>query len=358
MLSKILYDLVGYNKMNDSSKIEGYDFIRAISTLMVVCFHFSRSYSQYNISGFCNYINVFPNGDWGSVAVSMFFMLSGATLWCKYSSGIVVSEFYKKRWISIYPMFYLAWISSNIMKVCQTGNVLWGGAIYKIILTVLGLDGYLLYLGNNYYILGEWFLGAIIILYTVFPLIRLAFYKKIKIVTIVILTLYIANICFNVFIINDFRNIITCLLSFWIGMLYEKYRLEIGKEIVVISATVCIIIILIPINISNIYLTNVLSLSVFIVLMKVADIAMKGSWFAYCINSISKYSYAIYLVHHIIISTIMKRFSNIKFSVINGFGLLLALFIIIYFVAYLLYRINKINIRVVSNFICGGKNKK
>ena len=38
--------------------------------------------------------------------------------------------------------------------------------------SVLGLDGYLLPLGANFYKIGEWFLGCLLLIYLLFPLLR------------------------------------------------------------------------------------------------------------------------------------------------------------------------------------------
>ena len=43
---------------------------------------------------------------------------------------------------------------------------------WKLVFSVLGLDGYLLPLGANFYKIGEWFLGCLLLIYLLFPLLR------------------------------------------------------------------------------------------------------------------------------------------------------------------------------------------
>ena len=90
------------NTMQSSSRIIGYDYIRAISILLVILFHFSSSFDIYSITGFHNIFYSVGHTGWGSVAVYMFLMLSGASLYLNYSDTLNVKNFYKKRWLSIY----------------------------------------------------------------------------------------------------------------------------------------------------------------------------------------------------------------------------------------------------------------
>lgn len=39
-----------------------------------------------------------------------------------------------------------------------------------MLLSLLGMDGYFQYRGPNYYLIGEWFFGAIVFLYILYPL--------------------------------------------------------------------------------------------------------------------------------------------------------------------------------------------
>ena len=53
------------------------DIIRVVSTVMIVCCHFSVCYQQFNISGYSNFLLNFANTDTGKIGVYLFFMVSG-----------------------------------------------------------------------------------------------------------------------------------------------------------------------------------------------------------------------------------------------------------------------------------------
>jgi len=50
-------------------------------------------------------------GDWG---VSLFFIISGAALMYVYQEKLEYKRFYKKRFESLYPMFWMAYIIAFI----------------------------------------------------------------------------------------------------------------------------------------------------------------------------------------------------------------------------------------------------
>jgi surface polysaccharide O-acyltransferase-like enzyme len=184
-----------------------FDLIRSISTIIVVCFHYSCALQKYGIYAFNNYFHIFfNNGDWAFFSVTMFFMLSGAALFYNYSGSIDKQSFYFKRWQKLFPMFYLAWSVMFIIKAVTYKTAFWGGAPWKLVLTLFGLDGYFQYLGSNYYILGEWFLGPIVILYVLFPYLNILANTKTLLTTCLLVLCYLVVLNTDWFKISDFRN--------------------------------------------------------------------------------------------------------------------------------------------------------
>ena len=203
-------------------------------------FHYSYAFVQYGVGGDHIYLMMHANGTWGALFVSLFFMLSGAALYYNWSSRMTafrgkggVLDFYFKRWLAIFPMFYIAWFIFYLVNAFSFGRLWnWGGPYRKLILTFFGVDGYFMYREMNYYTVGEWFLGAIIILYILYPLLQLGMNKAPLISTFIIVFLFGLNVArrqipffapYNEWvIISDNINIITCLMSFWTGMLLVK----------------------------------------------------------------------------------------------------------------------------------------
>lgn len=94
--------------MKKKERIKSFDLIRCISMLIIVIYHWECTYEQLNVNGYHQYLPLIKGIDWGRVGVTMFFMLSGASLQYNYSERkLQWIDFYKKRWISIFPMFYM-----------------------------------------------------------------------------------------------------------------------------------------------------------------------------------------------------------------------------------------------------------
>lgn len=200
-------------------KILAIDFIRVICALGVIVYHFSCHLNNTRFLPFYSFVN----GDWGDVFVTIFFMLSGGMLYYSYSNVTSLKDYYYRRWKSLYPMFYIAFAYFFLQNIFSFGNVFYRGKPTSLILSLLGIDGYFLYRYENYYILGEWFLGAIIILYIIYPIFVRLFNKSDKITLLVLFLSYLWVLNTSFFIIGDFRNIISCLFSFSVGMLFIKY---------------------------------------------------------------------------------------------------------------------------------------
>ncbi len=139
-------------------RIDGIDELRGLLAIGIALFHFFAEGHYYGSWATHN-----ATADWGSVIVYIFFIVSGICLY-KSNSVVRLPYFYYKRWKSIYPSFYIAWIVFYILRTATTGSLNPDSAsLWTIPLTVFGVDGYFLYLAPNFYLIGEWFLGAIII---------------------------------------------------------------------------------------------------------------------------------------------------------------------------------------------------
>ena len=316
-----------------------FDLIRAVSTVWIVLFHYSYTFVQYGVGGGHLYVMMYANGAWGALFVSLFFMLSGASLYYNWGDRITsftgkggVLDFYKRRWLAIFPMFYIAWFVFYLMYVISFDWLWnWGGQYRKLILTFLGVDGYFMYREMNYYTVGEWFLGAIIMLYILYPLLQWCM-KKIPIVTTVfIVLLFGLNVArreiplmapYNAWVqISDNINMITCLMSFWIGMLLIRGGRRIITKATFIPALItALILMLIPLPVSILIVTPVLAVCFYIVLSYISiwlD-SRRDKWkltvYDRIVGFFSKYSFAIFLVHHIVVQKMMALFTGKEMS--------------------------------------------
>ncbi len=187
--------------MTESAKktrILEFDIIRVLAMFWVVTYHFGCEYGLPFSVGTAPILNVFcltPNFDFGNVAVTMFLVLSGALLYGKYGENTGnIFEFYKKRFKTIYPPFWilnLYVVAAMLRHWLSDGNPFFAGNPLKLLLTVTGFDGYVRLFGfENYYFCGEWFVGAIVLLYLLFPVLTWIYRKKRTVLLALLLILY------------------------------------------------------------------------------------------------------------------------------------------------------------------------
>ncbi len=366
--------------MSRKERRNEFDLIRALSTVWIVLFHYSYTFVQYGVGGDHIYVMMHANGTWGALFVSLFFMLSGASLYYNWSDRMTsfkgkggVLDFYKKRWLAIFPMFYIAWFVFYLMYVISFNWMWgWGGDYRKLLLTLFGVDGYFMYRGMNYYTVGEWFLGAIIMLYVLYPLLQWCMNKIPRISTTVIVLLFGLNVGrrmipafapYNAWvIISDNINIITCLFSFWIGMLLIRADRRLARRAFVIPAVIVgLIIMILPLPVSTLILSPLLAVCFYIVLMAVSvwiDGKRGGDWsdgseganigvergkakgiikiYDRVIGFFSKYSFAIFLVHHVTVQKMMAVFTGREFTFILSVLYFIVCLAVISILAFLL----------------------
>ena len=140
------------------------DFIRVIAFLCILLFHFQVETSHFAVfrgipaisSGICEI-------DLGQLGVSLFFILSGASLMISKKPFDAVS-FYKKRFFTLFPAYYLVWGGAFLGTLLLSPESLDGTPPWTILLTILGLDGYVYSICPNFYKVGEWFFGCLLLI--------------------------------------------------------------------------------------------------------------------------------------------------------------------------------------------------
>lgn len=144
------------------------DLIRIIATLMIVFWHviynvngFEYLRSSFSIHGLA-YVNI------GSVAVAMFFFISGVSL--QYNHAIINSriEFYAKRLIRIYPALWISIILGLVVTQAPIGGM-------RIIWSLSGVFQFFRVPVLNSW---TWFLGTIILFYFLFPFLSSVISKR------------------------------------------------------------------------------------------------------------------------------------------------------------------------------------
>lgn len=216
----------------------GYDVLRIACAVSVCLFHFEVTMSPLSGGSVPDYairltLNFLGSGlDIGSLAVSLFFMLSGAlaakSSLCRDNFSVI--SYIKHRLLRLLPPLWISWFLTYLSYLAR-GSFHFDVPAWRFILTVLGLDGYAsygLYLGSSFYYCGEWFYGAIILVSLFWPLLRLAI-KKMGSVVILVLVLC-GELTFSALSGLDstslWRSLPVCLASFTIGVALSNARLN------------------------------------------------------------------------------------------------------------------------------------
>ena len=268
------------------------------------------------------------NSNFGFLFVTTFFCISGFVLNYNYPKIISIKQFYYKRWKSVLVPYYICFIYFLFNNLSLLKNLIYSGHLKRLFFNIFGLDGYLLYRFKSFSLVGEWFLGAIIIIYILFPLLSIVSKGNIIINNILFFSLYFFIYKKkNFFIIIPERNIITCIFSFYFGM--ESFKLKkifLDNNIsFLISFLLLFIFCTIKINIKfYVLIHQIQGFCLFIVLYKVGYYAM-NSKINFLFDKISHISYSIFLLHHKLIIYILSIYNPEKWHA----HILLITFIII-----------------------------
>lgn len=325
------------------------DFIRAIATFTIVLTHYNALFLYlpqprpdkclllYRI------FNIYI-GNWG---VSLFFIISGAALMYTYDKKFGLWDYYKRRMKSIYPMWWIAYImaASYWFLKYKTYNP-WGvpsNEKWKIILSILGFDAYFEGATPVFKFIGEWFLGCIILMYIIFPLLRRAVQniKTSMILVPVIILLYFLGIYKNNTLLATDILVYVRIPEFLFGMIYMKYwKNNCSKVCVCVSVLVLAMNQIVHPSINATVQTTYVGIASFLCLVFIAEFLQRIKLVKLLSTIISKYSYPVFLLHHLIIYEIAANFDLNNIS--EGMNAILFLIIceIVAIGAYLLYKLN------------------
>ena len=201
------------------------DVLRVVSFLIIILYHFGK---ELVIRGIADITDPDILMSFGRVhlvmaAVGMFFLLSGAGLGIKYGKSSAspaatdstgtshaaaadaqthhgshiwtaqsLRSYYLGRFKQILIPFYIVYIIYAAIKLIFThGNMFHDVPAWRIVFTLFGMDEYISMTGTRTFSLGigEWFLGALVLMYLVFPLIYTCM-KKYPIPSMVIGLIY------------------------------------------------------------------------------------------------------------------------------------------------------------------------
>lgn len=320
------------------------DLVRALATLLIVLTHFN--FHLRDRGG--GYVLTFqPFGIYvGALGVSLFLIISGAALTLTYRRPINLKRFYWKRMLNIYPMFWTAWLLGTLYYfIIYNARPPNAAPARSFIFTFLGIDG----LAVNFhfrtmYLLGEWFLGFILLYYVVFPLLLWAIDRFPLITGIVLLAAYVATI---VIMPRYFPGIpspmilTTRLPELAFGSYFVLYVRRVHWATVIPAAGVLTVSAMFPEEIPEDVGTTIVGISAFLILV-VAGRHVAIQPVRAFVGLVAKYSYPIFLVHHVVILQVIGKVDVLGFFPIQRYMLLAADCVIILALSVALVRVTDI----------------
>ena len=336
-----------------------FDIIRTIAVFCILLCHFNARYSFiYYGEDLREYmlLSQYPFKLFlGDLGVSLFFIISGASLYYNYRDSLDIKTFYRKRFLKLYPMFWIAYLT--IFAIRAKDMLSSGIPVCNLIFTVIGMDGYLNGVIPTFYLIGEWFLGCIILIYLIFPLLRSLYKRNRYILWAVVLILYFFfSLKDTIPGLNKSSIIFVRIPEVLFGMEYAGYIRKkesdqdslprwVSHLLAILSASVLIFSSVADIEWNNGIQTTLVGISLFITVTYLWNVLKRSKFIQkrplmvtekICAQ-VSKYSYAIFLVHHIVISIVCDRIDMLGLSTVKRAGLFVILQIFIFACARLLY---------------------
>ncbi len=279
------------------------DFVRAVALAAILVIHFNATVTGYFTLPHKLFASTLPFGIYlGDFGSSLFFMVSGAALALTVPPEQKPWTFYKKRARAIYPLFWLAWAVCFSLRFLSKPGYYAAAKTPTLLLTVLGLDNFAVaagWVGMDFACVGEWFLGSILFLYLLFPLLNRGL-RRCPAGT----WAAAFAVCLPVHLSGwDAQLVAIHLLEFLFGMQFLKLggKARAGLAVLAAAGTVLCS------GRDGKITCALFSLLVFTLLAAVSRL-LDRPWPQAVCAYLAKISYAVFLVHHVLIQRMVERF--------------------------------------------------
>lgn len=281
------------NKTDIQQRSYGISLARVVCAFGIILFHYLG-----HISG--GQYTLFANGSWGTMLVFVFFLISGYVLYLKYPEVTDIKQFYYRRFRKILPMYWLAFIPTFIDTSLANYSFEWGGHPATLFLSFIGMDGFFYGYFKTFYVLGEWFLGAIIICYLVYPLLTKIFKKLTFFLPIILIIIGALASKIPVFQNTGRHNLLVCIGIFTVGMTLARYRLADKLWFRIIAVAETAVLWFTPLSIPQLVCEIAVAVGVLTLLYMIGNLIGKNAVVSKIITLFDGITYPMYLLHHLI----------------------------------------------------------
>lgn len=309
------------------------DFIRAVAMCMILIFHFLTEIELHQLLlnpdafkiGGVSLLNLGGvNLTLGNYGVSLFFIISGAGLMYAYRDKLSVKEFYKKRVLTIYPLYYITFIAASLTWLLAGYKLSQRAPLWTLLLTILGVDGWLSEVIPTYALVGDWFVGCIVCIYLLFPLLHKCMNRCPRITLGIYLLIFLFWEYVYPFGFSKRSSVVLRTFEVLLGMYFVKMNKKVSWKGALVSFLLFGIIFAVRIRVISLYiLVPIAGMSLFMILNYIAEkidnlkIQKITIWLSY-------YSFPIFLIHHFLLNMILGQLSQKSL----GLGGALVLFVV------------------------------
>lgn len=311
------------NRTMQKKRLVSLDILRILAMLLIFVFHFAERAASLRPDGRSFLplkIGALTLGDLG---VSIFFLLSGVSLMYVYEKKLRWGEYLKKRFLSIYPGFWIAYlIAFSYYYVWHRLPMVYPKT--RFLLSFTAMDGFLRPVLPNYYLVGEWFVGAIVLIYLIFPLLRQLVLKKPLLTLAGTVLLYPLYLHFYALPIREETFFLTRIPEILLGMYYMAYLrnpasrigilaerygglLHLRRILGLISFPLLLIFLFVPNPLPRAIQIPLCGAAFFLSFQAVFEERRYGERFSKLSSLLSSYTYAIFLVHHVLLIEVQNR---------------------------------------------------
>ena len=298
------------------TKYRAMNWLRVLAFAFIIVYHFIFELEQKGNfdpekGSLIKYSN--SNLHIAIIGVSLFFMLSGAGLMLSSMRKWDIKDFYLRRFTKLLIPFYVVELFTLIASLAIKREWLSYFPFMsksKVIFNLLGMDGYFEQFFPTFSLhVGEWFLGALIMLYVLFPVFRLCMEKN-RYVTILVATVYYVVVNYgNFFSTAPWTNVFVKAYDFILGMflileipkLLEKKKVSNLVNIVALLIIIVGIILKPAISMPTAIVNLMYAVVIFIYFFTADNVRLKDTLPDVLVEKICGVSYEVFLVHHIII---------------------------------------------------------
>lgn len=351
-------------KSKNANRIVALDYIRVLAMIMIIVFHYNYGWISMEMSVEPILFLNFANGNMGHIGVSLFFILSGASLMYVYGNGLRLREYFYKRFLSIYPLYWIVYgaffcwfyIIHRMPRLYP---------IYRLSLSVIGMDGYLNYWIPSYYLVGEWFVGCIICIYLIFPLLCWGVIKRPIGTALLTVALYIPYIRYYPFQMDITRFFVSRIPEVLFGMYFIHYSNKVSNglqpnsdknrrvsyKVGLLAFIVFMISWFIPLNIPENYRIIWIGVSLFLFLYWVFQ-NVSWVWLNRAVKEVSACSFSIFLVHHLLLGIMQNPYQGMQISTMKNQWIFFKYFLTTCIIGYIFYHISLVFKKILERFFC------